>query len=370
MRASSLVAVVCMIGCGGNVASGPVADAGDAGPDTFTSPDDGIPDRPDGATPTTPGVVPPTRPPTTAAGGATKWFAVKTLKLGITNLSGVADTNAWKQYGYDLDSRTTSREDSKTSANSCKRKAGSPTMVLTDGELGRDNNFGQHVMSVIRSLKADAEEAVNGTISDGTMTMLLRLDNVAGDDNAKVPGALYLGRGTGGLPRWDGNDEWAIDSSTVDSSKLPRTAFPNGYMRGGVWVSGDFGTGTMTVPLALIGRIDVPLTGGVISFNTKTNSNGVIAGASHTGKFEEALMPAFKSFGICPGNATYDQVVSTLTSSADLVSGAPLLQDTTRECDSISVGLGFTVGPIKPATTITTPAPPPPDECSGFADAG
>lgn len=67
--------------------------------------------------------------------------------------------------------------------------------------------------------------------------------------------------------------------------------------------------------------------------------------------------------GICPGNATHEQIVLTVAQSADLVSGAPALQDVTRECDTLSVGIGFSVAPVKTSTTVAPARPPPPDEC-------
>lgn len=311
-------------------------------------------------------MTPPPRPTATASGGATKWFAVRKLQLGITNrVTGVADANAWKQYGYDLDARTTTKEDSKLSANSCKRREGSPTNVLADGELGRDNNFGQHFMSVVKSLKADVEEAVNGAISSGTGTMLLRLDNVGPADNAAVPGALFIASAYSGIPKWDGTDKWPIDSSSVDSAKAPIYKFPKGYMAGGTWVSGDAGAGSALVPIPLFGppALLVPLDGAVISFAVTTGANGTVAGATNTAKFIESMTPAMRRLGICPGNATFDQVAATITQSADLVSGAPLLQDVTRVCDAMSVGIGFVAAPILPSDTITTSPPPGPDEC-------
>lgn len=364
----SSISVVLLMGCGGTVIESPViTDSG--APETATVDsaypppiDSGdIPSLPDMGPPPSPGATPPPRPAATAAGGATKWFAAKKLLLGITKRStGSPDANAWKEYGYDLDSRTTTRDDSKISANSCKRVAGSPTNVLADGDLGRDNNFGQHIMSVIKSLKADAEDTVNALIADGRMTLVLRLDNVGPSDNASVPGALYLASALGSPPKFDGSDRWPIDSSSVDAMKEPRAKFPKGYMAGGVWVSGEIGTSSAPIPLPGFGT--VPLESVVISFDVASGTGGTIAGASLSTKLTEALTPMMKQYGICPGNATYDQVVATIQQAADLVSGAPKLQDTSRECNAISIALGFNVAPTTPSGAIVTP-PSIPDGC-------
>ncbi len=371
----SIVSII-LIGCGGSVAQNPSepVDSGtvDTGSpvvvDTGSPPivDSGAPPLTEtGPGPSPTGATPPPRPPAMSSGGATKWFAVKKLNLGLTHrLTGVADYSAWKQYGYDLDARTTTKEDSKTSANSCKRRAGSPTSVLTDGELGRDNNFGQHFMAVVKSLKADAEDAVNFAILEGRTTLLLRLDNVGPADNASVPGALFVGGIRGVAPKWDGTDKWPIDSSSVNAMKESLYKFPKGYMAGGTWVSGDLGSGTALVPIPLTyPPILMPLDSAVMSFNVATGDMGTIAGAANTAKLTESMTPALKRYGICPGNATYEQVVATMTQSADLVIGAPLLQDVTRECDALSVGIGFTASPITASDVILAPPPPVPDEC-------
>lgn len=62
--------------------------------------------------------------------------------------------------------------------------------------------------------------------------------------------------------------------------------------------------------------------------------------------------PGRSSYGICPGNATFDQVVGTVSNYADLVLGAPQLQDPTRPCDAISVGMGIEMVPASPPTVV------------------
>ena len=289
------------------------------------------------------------------------WFAITKYQLGITRRSGgFPDPAAWKDYGYDLDSRTTTADDSKSSINSCKRRSGSPTRVLLDGNDGRDNNFGQHVMSVIKSLKADAEEAVNATVSDGTATLLLKLDNVGGDNNGKVPGELFVAVQRGSC----GGTNWSIDIRSLDATKAAKVKYPNGYMAGGVWVSGDFAKESIQLPLPWLGHLlTLPLQGGVISFRPFSGESGTIAGLSTTDGLKEALTPLFKQYGICPGNATYDQVVETMAQSADLVVGAPSFQDMTRECNAISLGLGFFAEKIVQPDCRVTGTGPGPSEC-------
>ena len=327
------------------------------------------------------GAQPPPRP-TTVATGKTVWYAVNALKLGLTRKSdGQPDANAWKDYGYDLDSRTTTTTDSKTSVNSCKRREGSPTNVLQDGNEGRDNNFGQHVMSVIKSLKADAEDAVTAAVKDGSFTLLIKIDNFTTGDNSSAPAFVYVAndfKDKMGTPTFGaGETGWKIvDGSLADGKTIanPKLTFPKGYIANGYWVSGDFGTGRINLNISLSGAdISLPIDSGVISFKVADGKDGTIAGAMNIKALEEALAPVAKRFGICPGNATYEQVISTLTQSADLVSGAPGLQDTSKTCDAISIALGFTAAqigdhstaPIKVTSTMTGP-----DECVEGGETG
>ncbi len=332
----------------------------DSGPLETGVLDTGATDSDVGDTGPLPGAVPPAKPTTEVPGGATKWFAIKRLHLGpIDRNTGKHDPLAWRQYGFNLDARTTSKDDSKAGTNTCTRRAGSGFYVLTDGTLGRDNNFGQHFMSVVNSLKYDAEESVNQRIAEGKMTLLLRLDNVGPADNAKVPGALYLAGNLGGFPKYDGSDKWPIDTASLDAAE-PRAKFPGGYMAGGVWVSGALGAAAMPIPLFSLGSaVIVPMESAVVSFDVSSGGAGTIAGAADPVALGKAFTPPLEQWGICPGNTTYDQVISTATSSPDLVAGAPSLQDTTKECNAISIGLGFAATPVAaPTATVTTATSP------------
>jgi hypothetical protein len=319
-------------------------------------------------------VVPPKRP-ASGSGTGTKFFAVNALKLGITKKGTTTpDPNAWKDYGFDLDGRNTTAEDSKTSNNSCKRKSGSPTSILADGNGGIDNNFGGHVMQTIKSLKSDAEDAVNTSITGGSFTLILKIENATdGADSTKSPGSLYVANDFNdkkSAPTFTTSDVWKVNAASLEdgtSLSKPKLTFPNAYIANGYWVSGDFGTGTINLNISLSGAdISLPIDSGIITVKLSDGTDGTIAGAMNTDKLKDALTPVAKKFGICPGNATYDQVVDTLTQSADLVSGAPQLQNPAVECTAISIALGFTMKPTgEPKEVIPTPPPSGTDDCSG-----
>ncbi|GAC1575060.1 MAG: hypothetical protein NVS3B20_06690 [Polyangiales bacterium] len=325
----------------------------------------------------------PPKKPASAATGKARWYAMNSLQLGITAKPGTTAKKgeAWRNYGYDLDGRNTTPDDSITSKNSCKRKQGSSTRVLADGNGGIDNNFGQHVMSVISNLKADAEDTVNKGVTDGKFTLILRIDNATDTDNANAPGALYVANEFAGAdgkptaPKFSPTEVWPISSTSLTGGDLksPRLVFPKGYIANGQWVSGDLGTDRINLAITLSGAdVVLPIDSGVITVKMD-GTDGTIAGAMNTTALQDALSPVAKKFGICPGNATYQTVVDTLTQSADLVSNKPQLQDTTVECNAISIALGFTMklaGDHSSAKVITPTPDTSGDTCGGDAGPG
>lgn len=358
MRWTLLLSALCA--CGGAVTPESAGDAGEvsdsAVPDTALT-DSALPDTGSLDTAVVPGPVPPPRPTTTATGGKTVWFAINALELGVT------PSIAWRDIGWDLDGRTTTKELSATSTNTCRRVTGAPVSILADGHEGRDNNFGAQVASVLRALEPDLEKNLRAEYAAGGPTVLLLLSNVAGDDNASVPGELYVSSKRGGCSGVPGI--YAIDARSVDDTKRARVKFPKGYMAGGLWVSGDLGADRFDLQLPWRGRLfTIPLESGVITLRPSDRAPGTIAGASRVDLLEKAMLSPLLAMGLCPGGAPYDQVVQTVRASADLVSGAPSLQDLTRTCDAMSVGIDFVAEPVT-VEDCRTGTPDVPSPCGG-----
>ncbi|MFI5299321.1 MAG: hypothetical protein ACHREM_14600 [Polyangiales bacterium] len=345
--------------CSSSSTPAAVTDSGTTGGDAVTD---------SGAVADYGSIVPPGTPGT-ASTGTEMWFAVNMLGLGLSDKgTGVADKNAWKTYGFDVDGRLTDLAASKANTNSCMKVSGAPSNVLVDGNGGIDNNFGSQVMTVISSLKSDAEATVNASITAGKFTLLLRLQNVSPTfaDGTGVSGEVYVANGaTGFTPTFTTADTWPVlTSSLTDTTKVgdktnAKLTFPGGYISNGYWVSGPFGSGTINLEISLSGAdIVLPIESGVITVKLSDGSDGTIAGAVDTGQLKTALTPVAEKFGICPGNSTFDSVVKTLQESADLVSAAvgTQLQDPTKTCDAISIALGFTMKPTGAATTVIAPS--------------
>ena len=368
MRAS--IALVLVLGCGSSEsAASPDTAPLDAGSDTRPAevaaevPEDVAGDAADeaevadAAPPTT---VPPPRPTATGT-GTTKWYAFKRVDLGgFDRTTHAASTTAWKTYGYDLDGRITTAADSADSKGTCKRNAGSSSTVLTDGNGGIDNNFGSRLLPIIGGLSPDAEKIANDNLAAGQWTLVLRLDNVGPDDNSSVPGAMYVGHS------YDGSSWQIADVSTTDGATVskPKVRFPDGYMAGGTWVSGDLGKATIPITLVMFGVPTVfPLESGIVTVRVKDGKLGTMAGGTLGSDLLAAFTPLLESFGVCKGSTNYELFSKAVAVSVDLVSKAPMLQDETRDCNAMSSGLGFEMGPTAVPTVVAPVPKSPPSLC-------
>lgn len=291
---------------------------------------------------------PPARPSAISA-GTRKWFVVDSFNFGASN-------------GYDLDGLATTREDSQANKHTvCARVKGSQSLALEDEGRGIDNSFGRHFVGVVKSLMPDFEKLTNERIAAGGYTIVLRLDNVGADDNASVPGALYLVGPRATPPKFTPDETWPL----ADLHDMPPiTVFNNGYMTKGVWVSGELGRETIAVGIPFLGdALVTKLVGGVMSVRVADGSAGVIAGAIRTDELLATITPSLMRRGVCPGQPTFNAYESTVKLNADLSPGS-----SETECSAMSIGVGFTMKPISGlagATGVPAPATPACDGSSG-----
>lgn len=322
---------------------------------------------------------PPVRPaglPQQASGsGKTLALAVKRVYLGTqTHLGAVTDT-AWMEWGYDLDGVCTDEAASNQSIGTCRRVDGSTVKGLVDGDRCRDNNFGSQVMALVATYNNKVESKTNTSLQGGSGSLALVLSDVDnGADDGFAPGALYrlAALKAGVTPAWDGTDVRQVTDDSVTNLDLsqPLVRFAKGYVAGNVWVSGEpssfslaFGVGGTPLVLPLeSGSITIPLD----DTHTFSPKPALIVGAISAANITDAMKPVAEAAGLCPTGPSqvfYDGLISTLQTFPDVVMGAPNLQDTTKTCDGISMGLGFDLAPIQPLTQIVAATPPGPSSC-------
>lgn len=297
--------------------------------------------------------------PSSVVPGERRWFVLRSVDLGMKT------PDSWSQLGFDLDRRSTSAEESKTSANSCRRANDSSSRALADGADGIDNSFGHWAMSIVKSFKADANEVANAEIASGGYTLLLRIDGAVDGDNASAPGALYAAGKHAGKPTFAPDDQWPVWSSTLSDGvdlEKPIRKFPLGYVRSGTWVSGEVGEGPEPIWFPLFGPMKVQASA-LLSVELATGK-GVMAGALPVPELLSMTSRWLQKAGSCPGDDAHRIFFSTMAQSADLVLGGKDLQDPGRSCDAVSFGIGFELTKVKAPTVVVAEPEPEPSECA------
>lgn len=290
-------------------------------------------------------------------------FGIDRLFLGETDRDGKKAAGSWKQYGFNLDGKVSST----ISQDLCKPADGAtPSDVYPDGVNGIDNSFGNKLVSLISTLLSDPSTRVTDAIANGDFTVIFKLEGL-GDQASYNPltAKLYGGATLGAAPVWDGSDRWPVvpelleDAQDIDSATV---VFPASYVVDNTWVSGPESQVsfklTLTFSDTTIGltirnvRIAMDL-----APDHKSVVKGTIAGVLETAVLVEELRSVIGAVqpGVCEGPGL-DTILDQVRRASDIMKDGS--QDPSRECDAISIGLGFTakqvqLGEIAPPATTT-----------------
>jgi hypothetical protein len=354
-------------GCGSDVETAPTSAAatttGTTGASTGQGGSGGGPTTSSASTTTT---------TTTGAGGATcietpgLVLAVNRLYVGDTNPDDSPDAaNAWKQYGFDLDGKTSTG----ASVDLCQPNAGAaPSNVYPDGNDGKDNSFGNNVLPLLLGFAPDAAETINQSIQSGDFTLMLRMDDIGpGADSGPFSSLVYGGAVLGSAPAFDGSDCWPVlpeqleDPVDIDSAQ---TEFPASSVAGNVWTSGS--TDTLTLTLNIAGfPVPFVLHEARLSLELEVDHEGAVGGqlggVLDTEAFVEAMRSVAGTFdpSLCSGS-TFDSIANQLRQASDIMNDGT--QDPAQVCNGISVGFGFKMKRVQ-LGGVATPVPPAPDPC-------
>ena len=326
------------------------------------------------ATGTTTLAGPPAKPTTGMATATRRVFAINKLLLGDTDRSGTTSSTAWKKFGYDLDGVAT-----KTSKlGTCK--AISDGVVVIDGDNGIDNSFGQNILTALQKAASGFSEpskTVTDTINKGDFTLILDvlgLDGSGTQTATGVTGQMFVGGSLGMVPKFDGTDNWPVSGAllvdAMDPSKGSKVKFPEAYITNGVWVNG--GKTDVTLALSIQGvSLNLLIRSAIISAKHASASKlteGTVAGYISVSEIVETIgkVAGRLSPEACPGKSLFVQVKQIIESNADIRLAGP---DATKDCDAISIGLGFEAMEIKPPSLVAPVLPPGVDPCSA-TDAG
>ncbi|MGZ3418909.1 MAG: hypothetical protein ACXVEF_00390 [Polyangiales bacterium] len=330
----------------------------------------------DAETGTTPVRVParPTASATASGKGKTMWLAVRKFKLASVDLTrAVKDEDAWKTFGFDLDGRCTSLDDSIANRDTCIRPSTASGASLVDGDGCRDNNFGHHIGALLRSAAPDTEPALDARVDAGQRTWVLRIDDVDVGDDGYAPASLWGVRDErpyGVKMLWDGSDvRMAAGESVIDGDlEKPLVVFPKGYVSGDSWVSGEGDDETFILPMTNDYLVPMHLQNAafVIALEPDRSNGhqGTLVGALDQPAMEAMIKEIVRYAGSCPDSLLYKTALTSSLAACDLSTGAPSLQDPTKTCDALSFALGVDVRTVQPLTAVAPPRTPPVDPCA------
>ncbi len=382
---------VLVVGAGGLAVSWMASCSGDtgtsdAGPDAtplveaappadVTQPDGDRPDTapPDAAPPPVAGLPPRIGAPTTST--TSSYYAVYSLLLGDFDRSGAPGSTAWKRYGYDLDSKTSTDK----STDHCRLKAGASARAKVDGDNGADNSFGSNILPILTTAQPEISQQTNAALRAGDATYILQVtgfDEKSDQSNIGLSGQVFGGGQLSPAPKWDGTDLWPVLPGTLAGGTLAGGAnakMNDAYVSRGLFVGVVQSSVNLTVGLGGIGLV-LPIERPIFTFQKPTNgldaTTGTIAGVMNTARFvsEFRRVAGQISTSLCEGS-TMANIAAQLAYASDIMSDGTN-GDPSVECDAISVGLGFTAKLVKAPTAVASPPPVAPDPCNPPRDAG
>lgn len=298
---------------------------------------------------------------------STRVFAVSFFRLGITRPDGEPTTEAWKQYGFNLDGVCTSAADSETSKGTCQRIAGSEADTLTDGDACIDNNFGSKLIPMIRALDPQAEVKIGDGIKKGALTLVVRVEDLP-EGAGPANGQLFAARARGSGAALDGSDVWDIDTTSVVGGDLLK---PNATLTGAVTVEGGkrvWSGAAAELPLPAVfisgARGVIAVSGARIDIDLDSG-RGTIAGYASIGSVKSVVSGVLANQKLCPGQMLYETVMTNIGRTADMPAKLP--HDPGQPCAALSLGLGVELVGGSLGNVVPTPKPPP-DPCA--PDAG
>jgi hypothetical protein len=310
-----------------------------------------------------PGQPPPPGPPSPADGPGVV-LAMRRIWLGDKAVDGMPSSVAWMDLGYNIDHLVSD----SAATLACKPRASASGDQLWDGNDGIDNSFGRNVVPMLNAVQQDYSGALNARIAEGAFTVILDVEGLGSKkDYNPLLTKLYAGAALGRAAKFDGTDVWPVvsellkDPGDIESSKF---WFTTSYVTDDVWVSGS--VLPITIPLdpavpAWRLQIENAIVTMRLSPDHRSATDGIIAGILELADLRERVQDLAGTFDpIYCDDATLEPILAQIDAAADVLTDGSV--DATRECDGISIGIGFemaeiNLGPVAP------PVQPAPDPC-------
>jgi hypothetical protein len=291
------------------------------------------------------------------------WFAARNIWFGMSHRgTKERDLEGWRKIGWDLDGLSTSYEQAVSGKTGHCFSYGSPD-AIQDGDDGRDNAIGASGFRDLGGFDPNAEYDMNNGIGNGASTLLLRLEGVNDWQNDEsVRGTLYFSTHdlkTGPVPKWDGSDERRVSAfSFAPGSNVPFAKLPNGYIRDGVWVSGEQHVSQVTFSMPIYPQGQTPAilmqARGRHGWLTARLSDGAggpgtMGFASTKQEVLDTIIPGIAAViaAGCDSNGAAENVADQYAEHTDLSSFEPWKPNPDVECDSLSWAFDLDWRPIK-----------------------
>lgn len=318
----------------------------------------------DGTSSATTGKQPPAKPTsgTTPAGTEERTFALNALFLGEADRAGTPNKDAWKDYGFNIDRKATTRN----STDVCKavRPANQE-----DGNQGIDNAFGKTIIPFLQPFAAAPSKQLNDEVNNkGTFTILMSITGLTDDaaqTSTDLSGKLLVGGPLGEKPVFSPTLDWPYRPE-------PQISLAGSYINAGTFVYGGGGA-SVKLSILLSGvSLDITINNAVVSFKHQPPNDlvdGTIAGVIPT----ETLISGIEkvaskiSSQFCGGSAL-ESVKNSIREASDIMQDGS--NNPGANCDAISVGLGFTAKRVANPTKTAAADPPGEDKCNPTGDGG
>jgi hypothetical protein len=284
------------------------------------------------------------------------------IQLGGTDRQGAPNAEAWRQYGYDIDGKTTT----PLSTDVCMQAQGAMKSAQTDGLGGIDNSFGENIVPIFTSVSASYEADENKAITSGAFTLLFVIDGLTDDaaqTNVGLHVSVFTGASFGGQPTFTKADDWPIDPSSVVPGSNPPAALAmstDAYITQGTLVA-HFDSFT-----APVGGMAMTMKDVVVSFvhaPTTSLSNGTISGVTDTAAFLAQVKASLarQAPELCDG-AAFEQIAQEFDQAQDILTDGTNTPGVA--CNAFSVGLGFAATEVGTPDKVAPMMPPQPDPCA------
>lgn len=271
-------------------------------------------------------------------------FAVSRLLWGNRRWDGTPDEEAWKTFGYDIDGANSGAE----STGLCKpRKGGQPSFVYLDGVGGIDNAFGKSILPIFQGILTTFSDLNDPAITIDASAIVIALDALGeGQDYNPLHARLYHSRAALATSEgWPVSASDLTDPLDITSAKV---SLAESYVTQGTWVSGVIPE--LTNYLFVLPELPLPLPLRIANLQITMNlspghlsaTRGVISGIVPVSELILLIQLLCQGLIDCcdnPVNPSLPSIITQFEQAADiLIDGT---QDPNKECDGVSIGLGF-----------------------------